>query len=98
MSFLCLDLQVIDGNFMTFRLLLTIPASVGYDQNPLSVYYCYEEEEEEEESSRQLKMCIAEVSDGWCFVISTNSSVLILYFMVFGKAGDKHAMGGESIV
>ncbi|KAH7661207.1 hypothetical protein IHE45_15G048500 [Dioscorea alata] len=39
--------------------LLTIPASVGYDQNPLSVYYCYEEEE----SSRQLKMCIAEVTN-----------------------------------
>ncbi|KAJ0982351.1 hypothetical protein J5N97_010606 [Dioscorea zingiberensis] len=38
--------------------LLTIPASVGYEQNPLSVYYCYDEG-----SSQQLKMCIAEVTN-----------------------------------
>ncbi|KAJ6815675.1 uncharacterized protein M6B38_133550 [Iris pallida] len=37
-------------------LLLTIPASVGYEQNPLSVYYCYDEED-------SLKMCIAEVTN-----------------------------------
>ncbi|KAI4334898.1 hypothetical protein L6164_013603 [Bauhinia variegata] len=38
-------------------LLLTIPPSVGYEQNPLSVYYCYDVEG----STRHLKKCIAEV-------------------------------------
>jgi len=36
---------------------LTIPASVGYEQNPLSVYYCYDVED----SDTRLKKCIAEV-------------------------------------
>ncbi|KAL2341120.1 hypothetical protein Fmac_009060 [Flemingia macrophylla] len=40
-------------------LLLTIPPSVGYEQNPLSVYYCYSVEG----STRQLKKCIAEVTN-----------------------------------
>lgn len=40
-------------------LLLTIPPSVGYDQNPLSLYYCYDVEG----SSRRLKKCIAEVTN-----------------------------------
>lgn len=39
------------------RLLLTIPPSVGYEQNPLSVYYCYDVEG----STTRLKRCIAEV-------------------------------------
>ncbi|KAM7524896.1 hypothetical protein LguiA_014798 [Lonicera macranthoides] len=39
--------------------LLTIPPSVGYEQNPLSVYYCYEVEG----STRSLKRCIAEVTN-----------------------------------
>ncbi|XP_027102328.1 uncharacterized protein [Coffea arabica] len=39
--------------------LLTIPPSVGYEQNPLSVYYCYDVER----SSRNLKKCIAEVTN-----------------------------------
>ncbi|KAK9155121.1 hypothetical protein Sjap_002601 [Stephania japonica] len=39
--------------------LLTIPASVGYEQNPLSVYYCYDVEGEDV----QLKKCIAEVTN-----------------------------------
>lgn len=39
--------------------LLTIPQSVGYEQNPLTVYYCYDVEG----SSQCLKQCIAEVSD-----------------------------------
>ncbi|GMH01476.1 hypothetical protein Nepgr_003315 [Nepenthes gracilis] len=39
--------------------LLTIPASVGYQQNPLSVYYCYNLED----SSSHLKKCIAEVTN-----------------------------------
>ncbi|KAK4271856.1 hypothetical protein QN277_020486 [Acacia crassicarpa] len=40
-------------------LLLTIPPSVGYEQNPLSLYYCYDVEG----SSRRLKKCIAEVTN-----------------------------------
>ncbi|XP_038970470.1 uncharacterized protein LOC113462627 [Phoenix dactylifera] len=48
-------------------LLLTIPASVGYEQNPLSVYYCYdaagEQEQEGDVSSSRLRMCIAEVTN-----------------------------------
>lgn len=47
--------------------LLTIPASVGYEQNPLSVYYCYnvagEEEEQDGGESPLLKVCIAEVTN-----------------------------------
>ncbi|KAL8113226.1 hypothetical protein AgCh_020519 [Apium graveolens] len=39
--------------------LLTIPPSVGYEQNPLSLYYCYDIEG----SSRSLKKCIAEVTN-----------------------------------
>lgn len=39
--------------------LLTIPPSVGYEQNPLSVYYCYDLEG----STRNLKKCIAEVTN-----------------------------------
>lgn len=40
-------------------LLLTIPPSVGYEQNPLSVYYCYDLQG----SSRHLSKCIAEVTN-----------------------------------
>ncbi|KAF1890885.1 hypothetical protein Lal_00037456, partial [Lupinus albus] len=40
-------------------LLLTIPPSVGYEQNPLSVYYCYDVEG----SSKHLKKCVAEVTN-----------------------------------
>ncbi|KAL7089376.1 hypothetical protein ACP275_13G184100 [Erythranthe tilingii] len=39
--------------------LLTIPPSVGYEQNPLSLYYCYDVEG----STRSLKKCIAEVTN-----------------------------------
>lgn len=39
--------------------LLTIPPSVGYEQNPLSLYYCYVLED----SSQVLKSCIAEVTN-----------------------------------
>ncbi|XP_038883201.1 uncharacterized protein LOC120074219 [Benincasa hispida] len=39
--------------------LLTIPTSVGYVQNPLSLYYCYEIEN----SAQHLKKCIAEVTN-----------------------------------
>ncbi|XP_068654975.1 uncharacterized protein [Aristolochia californica] len=38
---------------------LTIPPSVGYEQNPLSVYYCYNLEE----STSHLEKCIAEVTN-----------------------------------
>ncbi|KAL8130325.1 hypothetical protein V2J09_019480 [Rumex salicifolius] len=40
-------------------LLLTIPPSVGYVQNPLSLYYCYELDG----SNQHLKKCIAEVTN-----------------------------------
>ncbi|KAH9749465.1 hypothetical protein KPL70_005394 [Citrus sinensis] len=40
-------------------LLLTIPPSVGYEQNPLSLYYCYDVEG----STQCLKKCIAEVTN-----------------------------------
>ncbi|KAG9155636.1 hypothetical protein Leryth_027383 [Lithospermum erythrorhizon] len=51
--------------------LLSIPPSVGYEQNPLSVYYCYENEG----STLSLKKCIAEVSNSdahrtWLNVVS----------------------------
>ncbi|KAL7211415.1 hypothetical protein ACSBR2_014306 [Camellia fascicularis] len=39
--------------------LLTIPPSVGYDNNPLSLYYCHEVEG----STKNLKQCIAEVTN-----------------------------------
>ncbi|XP_059668887.1 uncharacterized protein LOC132313969 [Cornus florida] len=39
--------------------LLTIPPSVGYEQNPLSLYYCYDLDE----SALKLKNCIAEVTN-----------------------------------
>lgn len=41
--------------------MLTIPESVGYEQNPLSVYYCYEKQAEGGKEGEQLKFCIAEV-------------------------------------
>ncbi|CAL9127371.1 unnamed protein product [Musa acuminata var. zebrina] len=47
--------------------LLTIPANMGYEQNPLSVYYCYEvaEDEGREEVGPApiLRLCIAEVTN-----------------------------------
>ncbi|XP_075486841.1 uncharacterized protein LOC142526373 isoform X2 [Primulina tabacum] len=39
--------------------LLTIPPSVGYERNPLSLYYCYDFEA----SKKTLRKCIAEVTD-----------------------------------
>ncbi|KAE8700766.1 protein TIFY 5A [Hibiscus syriacus] len=39
--------------------LLTIPPSVGYEQNPLSIYYCYDLEG----NAKLLKKCIAEVTN-----------------------------------
>ncbi|GAB2226284.1 hypothetical protein Droror1_Dr00022085 [Drosera rotundifolia] len=56
--------------------LLTIPPSVGYVQNPLSLYYCYEVQD----SSSSLKKCIAEVTNTpWgervSFVFDPNSDV-----------------------
>ncbi|KGN49404.1 uncharacterized protein LOC101204586 isoform X1 [Cucumis sativus] len=40
--------------------LLTIPASVGYEQNPLSLYYCYQTDQD---SAQHLEKCIAEVTN-----------------------------------
>ncbi|KAF6142822.1 hypothetical protein GIB67_002686 [Kingdonia uniflora] len=57
--------------------LLTIPPSVGYEQNPLSVYYCYELDG----SDMCLNMCIAEVTNTpWgervSFVFRPNSDIV----------------------
>lgn len=55
-SFVCLYFLMAEY-FSLYRFLLTIPPSVGYEQNPLSVYYCYDFEG----SVAVLKKCIAEV-------------------------------------
>ncbi|KAI5571119.1 hypothetical protein POPTR_011G084000v4 [Populus trichocarpa] len=57
--------------------LLTIPPSVGYEQNPLSLYYCYDMDG----SARLLKKCIAEVTNTpWgervVFIFDPNSDVV----------------------
>ncbi|KAH0755375.1 hypothetical protein KY290_025645 [Solanum tuberosum] len=57
--------------------LLTIPSSVGYVQNPLSLYYCYDTEG----SLQNLKKCIAEVTNTpWgervSFLFNPNSDVV----------------------
>lgn len=41
--------------------LLTIPKSVGYEQNPLSIYYCYDSAGQGQDG--ELRMCIAEVTN-----------------------------------
>ena len=43
---------------MRFRLLLTVPPSVGYQRSPVTLYYCYDLNES---SANILKNCIAEV-------------------------------------
>ncbi|KAB1222599.1 hypothetical protein CJ030_MR2G000416 [Morella rubra] len=58
-------------------LLLTIPPSVGYEQNPLSLYYCYDIEG----PAQCLKKCIAEVTNTpWgervSFVFDPNSDLV----------------------
>ncbi|GAB2279866.1 hypothetical protein Dimus_014503 [Dionaea muscipula] len=57
--------------------LLTIPPSVGYEQNPLSLYYCYDLEG----AAGTLKKCIAEVTNTpWgervSFVFDPNSDLV----------------------
>ena len=49
-------MKLINCHWIT-SFLLTIPPSVGYEQNPLSVYYCYDVEGE----TKTLTKCIAEV-------------------------------------
>ncbi|EEF42636.1 conserved hypothetical protein [Ricinus communis] len=49
--------RIADSNGPVY--LLTIPPSVGYEQNPLSLYYCYEVEG----SINHLTKCIAEVTN-----------------------------------
>ncbi|KAJ8761874.1 hypothetical protein K2173_005585 [Erythroxylum novogranatense] len=58
-------------------LLLTIPSSVGYEQNPLSLYYCYDLDGTEQHLSK----CIAEVTNTpWGervrFVFNPNSDLV----------------------
>ncbi|EPS70462.1 hypothetical protein M569_04301 [Genlisea aurea] len=57
--------------------LLTIPPSVGYEQNPLSVYYCYDVDG----STQVFRKCIAEVTNTpWgervTFVFDPNSDLV----------------------
>ncbi|GLJ53743.1 hypothetical protein SUGI_1146840 [Cryptomeria japonica] len=57
--------------------LLTMPTSVGYEQNPLSVYYCYDVEG----TIKFLRKCIAEVTNTpWgervSFVFDPNSDLV----------------------
>ena len=70
--------------FSWVSLLLTIPPSVGYEQNPLSVYYCYDVEAEAHASAstQLLKKCIAEVCDFLQFTwISSSYCRLQIYVM-----------------
>lgn len=66
--------MLVDGALLYARLclrfLLTNPASVGYDQNPISVYYCYRKTSSKEGASscagglpspEMLQTCVAEV-------------------------------------
>jgi hypothetical protein len=62
----------------------TIPPSVGYVQNPLSVYYCYDVEGSD--STQHLKKCIAEV----CVIIQSNpirqlpfTCIIVLNFKIY---------------
>ncbi|CAI0545014.1 unnamed protein product [Linum tenue] len=59
--------------------LLTIPPSVGYEQNPLSLYYCYDGDVDD--SASNLTKCIAEVTNTpWgervAFVFNPNSDLV----------------------
>ncbi|KAG5607662.1 hypothetical protein H5410_029154 [Solanum commersonii] len=68
---------LIDGENIVVIFLLTIPPSVGYVQNPLSLYYCYDTEG----SLQNLKKCIAEVTNTpWgervSFLFNPNSDVV----------------------
>ncbi|XP_060179608.1 uncharacterized protein LOC132609577 isoform X1 [Lycium barbarum] len=69
--------RLISGTTGPVSFLLTIPPSVGYVQNPLSLYYCYDIEG----SSQTLKKCIAEVTNTpWgervSFLFNPNSDVV----------------------
>lgn len=55
---LCWGKGLVMGCGVLCRFLLTIPASVGYEQNPLSVYYCFDVDD----SGSHLAKCIAEVT------------------------------------
>lgn len=54
-------------------LLLTIPPSVGYEQNPLSLYYCFDVEG----STQCLKKCIAEVCQ-FCSLLYVKCALVFL--------------------
>lgn len=78
---------------------------MGYEQNPLSVYYCYDvigdgdgrEREDGEEERKELKMCIAEVpgTPTMNFLLSVAFLLLMMVMMI---SGNKYTMGGESDV
>ncbi|KAM6552073.1 hypothetical protein CsatB_001881 [Cannabis sativa] len=85
--------------------LLTIPESVGYEQNPLSIYYCYDLEEG---SAQNLRNCIAEVTNTpWgervTFVFNPNSDLVakplhVSPFMdMFGNWNIKASVPGDNL-
>ncbi|KAF5761766.1 hypothetical protein HanXRQr2_Chr16g0768931 [Helianthus annuus] len=85
--------------------LLTIPPSVGYEQNPLSLYYCYDVEG----STKCLKQCIAEVTNTpWGervqFVFNPNLDVVakplhVSPFMdMHGKWSIKTSVPGDNLI
>ncbi|XP_071708877.1 uncharacterized protein [Rutidosis leptorrhynchoides] len=85
--------------------LLTIPPSVGYEQNPLSLYYCYDEQG----STTTLSKCIAEVTNTpWGervqFVFNPNSDVVakplhVSPFMdMLGSWNIKTSIPGDNLV
>ncbi|PWA80431.1 hypothetical protein CTI12_AA196840 [Artemisia annua] len=80
--------------------LLTIPPSVGYHQNPLSVYYCYDVEG----SSKSLKKCIAEATNSpWGerlqFLFNPNSDVVAkLLHDMLGNWKMRTSLPGDNLV
>ncbi|XP_062094970.1 uncharacterized protein LOC133800885 [Humulus lupulus] len=84
--------------------LLSIPESVGYEQNPLSLYYCYDLED----SAQNLNNCIAEVTNTpWgervTFVFNPKSDLVakplhVSPFMdMFGNWNIKASVPGDNL-
>ena len=79
------------------RRLLTIPKSVGYAQNPLSIYYCYDSAGQGQDG--ELRMCIAEVKSvsmihlDWVMINYLHCHNLSIFV-----SGHKHSLGREGDV
>lgn len=75
---------------MMNSLLLTIPQSVGYEQNPLSLYYCYDSDD------HLLQKCIAEVCFSLCCLIKLYFFKIIAADIYISLLGNQHTMGRKS--